>query len=897
MQRIFFLIGAALLLAAGLPSSSFAQMLYESDRFYVTDTSVVQGDFRATAPSRTTLTSNYQRERTAVNFKFSINGRDNERPSGDDVRLRLSPAGGDVLTPVYVFGERSPQPFPEPGFVAARPSGTMNVTFRVDMRPMLRSFRENGVYDPPSGDPIAEEDFQGVYIVGDTAPLTWSLEEASTGDRFRLTDPDGDGVFSLTLPFDTRDLRPMNDEGVAVWSLDTDVSQFPELESDQRLVDALYNLSLEEMLQNIREEDGAFMAGKKWTGVWTRDISYSILLSLALVAPEQAKTSLRAKVDEAGRIIQDTGTGGSWPISSDRMTWALAAWEVYLTTGDQDWLEEIYPIIRRSAEADQHALYDAETGLVHGESSFMDWREQSYPDWMDPRDIYLSQTLSTNVVHARTYQILAEMAEELGRNGERWREIAGSIRDGVNEHLWLEDQGLYSEFRYGRNAYSAVPRTEALGSALAILNGVAPESRRERMARNHPVVEFGVPSFWPYIPDIPPYHNAGYWPFVGAYWTWASAEADNTPGVEHGLGTMYRAAALFLTNKENLVAQTGHFEGTQINSDRQLWSVAGTLASVYRVLFGMRFEREGLRIRPFIPEGYTGTRTLRGVTYRGATLDITVRGHGSRIVQITLDGEALDEPVIPADLTGEHEVRVVMTGGLPNGQMRLVENRYTPDTPHVERDGDRLMWPAVDGAVTYRVVRNSETVDTVEEPRFRLPSTAPGALHEYQVAATGEEGLESFLSEPVRVVSEDAVRTIPADAFGQALATADPGFTGDGYLPLSKRENTSVKVDVTVEESGMYAVDVRYANGHGPVNTSNKAAIRTLEVGGTRDIIVMPQRGAGVWNDWGYSNPVHVRLPAGTHTLRLRYTDLDENMNRETNAAHLDHVRITRIGL
>jgi len=60
---------------------------------------------------------------------------------------------------------------------------------------------------------------------------------------------------------------------------------------------------------------------------------------------------------------------------------------------------------------------------------------------------------------------------------------------------------------------------------------------------------------------------------------------------------------------------------------------------------------------------------------------------------------------------------------------------------------------------------------------------------------------------------------------------------------------------------------------------------------------VMPQRGAGVWNDWGYSNPVHVRLPAGTHTLQLRYTDLDENMNRETNAAHLDHVRITRIGL
>jgi len=83
-----------------------------------------------------------------------------------------------------------------------------------------------------------------------------------------------------------------------------------------------------------------------------------------------------------------------------------------------------------------------------------------------------------------------------------------------------------------------------------------------RVVRSHPVVDFEAPSFWPYIPEIPPYHNAGIWPFVTSYWTWASASAGNTPGVEHGLASLYRAAALFLTNKENMVAQTGHFEGT-----------------------------------------------------------------------------------------------------------------------------------------------------------------------------------------------------------------------------------------------------------------------------------------------------------------------------------------------
>jgi hypothetical protein len=57
----------------------------------------------------------------------------------------------------------------------------------------------------------------------------------------------------------------------------------------------------------------------------------------------------------------------------------------------------------------------------------------------------------------------------------------------------------------------------------------------------------------------------------------------------------------------------------------------------------------------------------------------------------------------------------------------------------------------------------------------------------------------------------------------------------------------------------------------------------------------MPQRGAGLWTDWGYSNPVHVRLAAGRHALTIAYTPGDANMNRRENTALLDHVRVTRL--
>lgn len=885
---LLFLCALSLMTVA---STADAQPIYEGDSFFVTDSSVVQEPFRAEAVSRTRIISNYEQEKTAINFKFSLNKRDNERRPGDDRRLRLDPRGGTFLTPVYVFGGRaSPEP-PEPTRVAPGGNGdSVRVTFRVDLRPVLRRFREQGYYDPPAGGRISADEFEGVYILGDTVPLSWSTDRLDANERLRLTDPDGDGVYRTTLAFARRTVRPRNEQGQAVWSLSADVSDFPTYRSEQPLVDALYNLALEELSQNVRD-DGAFMAGKKWTGVWTRDISYSILLSLAAIDPDGAKTSLLHKVTEDGRIIQDTGTGGSWPVSTDRMTWALAAWEVYATTGDDAWLRKSYEIIRRSARRDLKVAFDSTTGLFYGEASFMDWREQSYPDWMAPADIYGSQVLSTNVVHYRTYRILAQMAEALGEDPAEWQHRARRVKSGINEHLWHASDGRYAGYRYGRTFLTRTARTEALGSALVILSGVTDQTRAKRVARSFPVVEFGVPSFWPYIPEIPPYHNAGIWPFVGAYWTWASAAAGNTPGVEHGLASLYRAAALFLTNKENMVAETGHFEGTQINSDRQLWSVAGNLAMVYRVFFGMRFSPDGLRFDPFVPEPYSGTRTLEGFSYREATLDVTMKGYGTRITQITLDGEALDAPRIPADLTGQHDVTILLSGGLPDGSINDVANRYAPPTPTLSTRRGTLQWTSVGGAAAYRVYRNGSLVDTTL--RTQRSVSPDSILREYQVQALSPSGFVSFRSEPVRVVSDAGVTTAAPES---PLSTEHAGYTGRGYVSISRDENTTVPFQIEIEDAGRFAVDIRYANGHGPVNTDNKCAIRTLQVDGQRKgAVVLPQRGDGAWDDWGYSNDVHVQLDEGTHTLSLVFKEANENMNGRVNAAHVDHLRLTRL--
>ena len=591
-----------LLTVAVAPRLGAQATLYRSNAFTVTDTSVRQGQFLAVATSRDTILSSYPRTAREVHFKFAFHAPDDEFQPGTEHMITLRPRDGRIVTPVYVYGVAPPPHVPTPEESVGGEDGVAQVTFRVDMRNVLRSLRERGYYDPPNGARIDARSFTGVYVVGDVEPLTWDAHALHPGTPLQLTDPDSDGIYTVTLPFQTEYGRPISADGRAMWARHLDISGFPQLTSNDRILDATYRLSLEE-LQQLMRPDGALSAGAKWPGVWTRDVSLSTVLALALVVPDAARVSLLAKVDSAGRIIQDTGTGGSWPISTDRMTWAMAAWELYASTGDRAWLRQAYDIIRRSAEADQHAARDHATGLMRGESSFLDWREQSYPRWMQPADIAESEALGTNAVHYAAYRILADMARELGEPSARWTTTADSIAHGMNEYMWNARNGWYGQYRYGHAYMSLSPRFEALGEALTVAYGAATPARARELSRRAPLVAFGTPTFWPYIPNERLYHNGTIWPFVTAYWTWAAADARDGAVVEHGLANLTRATALFLTNKENMVAATGHFEGTALNSDRQLWSVAGSLAAEYRVLFGMRLERERMLFKPTVPPG------------------------------------------------------------------------------------------------------------------------------------------------------------------------------------------------------------------------------------------------------------------------------------------------------
>ncbi|MBK3518145.1 alpha-L-rhamnosidase-related protein [Carboxylicivirga marina] len=860
--------------------------IYQADNYTIFSNKVEQGEYTAEVHSPYHITSDYQSPANAtfpnlIEFKFAINGKDNELPIGVNHTFLLQVnEHHKIELPVLKFGERHPDE------KQSNPTGSIEpntpLIIKLDASAITQSLKDKGYYETYNGQKIYQEDFSGIYIAGNLAPLGWDFDNLNGRTDRQLKDDNGDGIFEITL-----ELNPYNPDDFTAneWQLKNDISNYPQLKSSTPLVNALYNLALDETEMNI-ESDGTFRTGEEWPGVWTRDVSYSILLAYAFTNTEVAKTSLMRKVKN-NRIIQDTGTGGAWPISSDRTTWALAAWEIYKVTGDEQWLKTIYSIIKNSVDDDMQTLKDKRSNLIKGESSFLDWRKQTYPDWMNGVDIFESRTLGTNAVHAQTYQILADIATLLGENGDIYQAEAERVKAAINKELWLDTKGYYAQFLYGRNHLSVSPRSEALGEAFTVLFDIADNGRAAQAVSNTPVVDYGVPCIYPQIPEIPPYHNNGIWPFVQAYWNWACAKAGNTSALEQGLAGMHRAAALFLTNKENMVADNGDFRDTEVNSNRQLWSVAGYLSSVYRLFAGIHFELDGLHFKPFIPHAYGDELVLTNFKYREATLDITIKGNGSEIQAFTIDGQS-SKAVIDKSIKGHHTIEIVLSSN-PQFAMgkEASENAFSLKTPRITAHRNKLKWNEIDGATSYQLIRNGAIIATTSNTNYVVEGT--NFYQEFSIKAVDESN-ESFLSNVITFLPEN-YPGIDASNIGIKGELNANGYTGQGYIELSNDLNTLISTTFTAKRAGKYLIRGRYSNGSGPDNTDNKCAIRTVSVNGNKaGVMVMPQRGRNEWSNWGCTNLIEVELRKGKNQLQLSFEDYNNNMNGEVNRALLDEI-------
>lgn len=843
--------------------------------YTVSGNSVKEGNYTAIAHSPEEMHSNYPMETDLsipqpIIFKLSLNGRDNEAGFGQDHHLVIPEGVSEFYAPTLRFGVQSmPPAMTQPAI-----QSPINVHFRVDLRPVLKAFSRDSYYVTPTSDTIHFDDFEGLYIAGGTPPLQWIWDLPEAPEALKFTDADMDSIYELSIHI----APPTLDEQERSWALKEDISGLPEFSSPEApLLEALTNMALEEAKLNIRD-DGAFSAGKEWVGVWTRDISYAAQLSLAYLFPENIKTSLRAKLTEAGRIIQDTGTGGSWPISSDRHLWTMAAWEVYLATGDETWLDEIREPVINALQEDLLWNRDPVSGMLLGETSFEDWREQTYPVWMSPADIHASHALSTNIIFKRALEIGLFLVKNDKAIIQSWPSLIQRLDQSILQHFWSEALNAPASYVMASPAWVPAPHRDLLGESLGILYMQSFGRVDSQLVASYPRTAIGSPVISHQLPHSPPYHNKAIWPFVETYGLLAAKKAGNDAAYAHGFNGLIRSAALFLSHRENYAYESGRPDQTQINSDRQLWSVGGWLGAIYKGLFGITisydFERHGfnLQVSPNNPFEWDGF-SLTELTLHDTPISMMLKGRGSVIQTLTVNGVSLEtDQSIP--LLGEAlDIVVELTQAERDGRNQIVlTNHLLPEVPDIQWTNDTLSWRSA--SPTTVLALNGQFLDTLEQTAVIIPDSLNGFFSVISYDSTGKAGLPSkphYLGPSATLM----------------LSPKEPYFIELG------NENTFMDMNFTVPNAGNYLLRFIYSNGAGPINTGNTCGLAKLLINDwwLEQMISFPHTGS--WDQLSTTAWAKAAFQAGENRIELNTESLPvNNMHGKQNQFRILSVEI-----
>ncbi|WP_338766370.1 alpha/beta hydrolase-fold protein [Massilia sp. METH4] len=788
---------------------------------------------------------------------------------------------------------------------------------------------------------------------------SWGKQEA-----VRIATPDDDAPLRTYTHSTTLKLRAGDPQQVTY----AETADLPRVRSGNVAVDGLFAMAMAEMRQDavsaIRDDSynggepipcDCFETGEKWHYVWTRDLSYAAGLGLGMLDPRRVRNSLQFKLSgyrpgvtkppvvpgsaDGLQIVQDTGSGGSWPVSTDRVTWAFGADEALKALPPAEraaFAPVALKALTNTIEIDRVAAFDPIAGLYNGEESFLDWREQSYASWIPGQLAHMAtaKALSTNVAHYKALTLAAQLAAEQGdpATAQRYDAWAVQLKDAINDRLWLKDAGMYSSLTAGHFDGAPLHKFDWLGQALAIVTGVADAEQAASIVARYPHGPMGAPVIWPQQPGRAVYHNRAIWPFVTAYGLKAAIQARNVEAVNAAYETLLRGAAVNASNMENFEWLTGQpmlelkgaqgedLSGPVVNSRRQLWSVGGFAGAMVGGLFGVSTSNDGIVVDPFVTTrmrygafGNGRTATLAGLKLRNHAIDVQLvlppaqpfaadmQAAWHPVQQVLLNGKPVDRKIKWEDLADTNTIVVQLEPAVPGRQAitRVAADPladdpavFSPPEPAIaSATKGRLAFAAAPaGGAVYNVYRDGRLVAShLKGAAWTDPKPVAAACYAVE-AVFPVSGNRSHHSAPA--CTGDAIEVSAGDARvgrGSDASVASNVGRENGVIGNWGAPSDTFAVSLAVPRAGSYAVQVRYRNNAHQVNLGITGGVKWMKVldeaghAVAEGVVRLPHSPAG---EAVYSTPLAAHLKAGQHRIEL--SDFINMSSLQSNATYGD---------
>ena len=94
-------------------------------------------------------------------------------------------------------------------------------------------------------------------------------------------------------------------------------------------------------------------------------------------------------------------------------------------------------------------------------------------------------------------------------------------------------------------------------------------------------------------------------------------------------------------------------------TNRQTWAATSYLRMIVFGLFGLNTDTEKISFSPCVPNDFNKI-ILTNLRVRNMILKIIIKGNGTEIKKITMNGEEMKEAVISLDITGLQTVAIEM---------------------------------------------------------------------------------------------------------------------------------------------------------------------------------------------------------------------------------------------
>lgn len=468
----------------------------------------------------------------------------------------------------------------------------------------------------------------------------------------------------------------------------------PFLKTNKPEVDTAFRIAVGDLLGNVQPYAGgqfegpqlSIMAGLDYDRPWTRDAAINCWNGASLLVPEIARNTLCSVLTEIQPNQWRVG-GQYW----DAIIWITGAWWHYLYTGDREFLELAFHVAKNTLDYFEATEFDPENSLfrgpacygdgiaaypdawanLQGQSCILDWPRFN-PDKISDDGYGIPMlTLSTNCLYYNAYVLVNEMARRLEMpQSSSWKNRATKIKSALNQKMWQNDQGRYSYFL---SPLGDCAHQEGLGHAFAILFTVVNETQRKQIFNNLYVTPAGIPCVWPtferYALDETSFgrHSGTVWPHIQGFWGHAAAIHGKIDIFAHEFFKLTEFA-----NRDSQFAEIYHPRNGEIygglqespqgivlykSCRRQTWSATAYLRLVFFGLLGMRFEEDGIRFSPCVPNEIDSVE-LNNFKYRDKNLTIRLRRRDKKNQKCYINGKQQQQAFIVTDDFSECEITI-----------------------------------------------------------------------------------------------------------------------------------------------------------------------------------------------------------------------------------------------